>query len=38
MLPYDSSSREVNSNADKKTWDRVTTDEKLTVEPTHYQS
>ena len=38
MLPYDSSSREVNSNADKKTWDRVTTDEKLTGQPTHYQS
>ena len=38
MLPYDSSSKEVNSIAKEKNWHRVTKDEKLTEEPSHCQS
>ena len=38
LLPYDSSSKEVNWTADEKNRDRVTKDEKLTGEPIHYQS
>ena len=37
-LPYDRSSKEINLTADEKNRDCVTNNEKLTEEPTHYQS